>query len=59
MSLNKQDLESRRQSLIESMEFSQDNLKDLKEQVKEAKLELANTKGAILELYHLLNESKL
>jgi len=54
MSLSKEGLQERRSDLLETLQEAETNLTELKEQVKDLKAEIANTKGAILELNHHL-----
>ena len=52
--LTSEKLEWRRNYLRESLQVSEDQHADLKERMKDIKKEIANTKGAIIELDHLL-----
>lgn len=56
MSLSKESLEKRKMELEQSLRHSEDMHLDLKERMKDLKKVIANTKGAVLEIEHLMDE---
>lgn len=56
MSLSMEDLEKRKGLLQECLGQSENMHLDLKERMKNLKKEIANTRGAIIEIEHLMDE---